>query len=461
MPTAIVMPKLSDDMREGKIISWKKKVGDKVESAEVIAEVETEKANLDVEAYAAGTLVQIVVEAGQSIAVGQPIAYVAEEGEEPAPAPAAKPAPAAAEAAPPTAAAAPKAASVAAHAPEAKHAAAPVPASAPTKADPAAKDVAHDSGTGRVRASPLARKMAADSAVDLRSLQGSGPQGRVVKADIEKALSEAPVKVAHDAAPASVKERSPAPGAAPRAAEAKQPAPRGAPPELKEETIALSGMRRAIARRMAEAKPGSPHFYLTVNIDMGPAMELRKQMNEAMAGEWAAPLSVNDLVLRAAVLAVGRFPAINASFAGENVQRHGKIHLGFALSVEDGLLTPVIRDAQDKTLAQIAKEVRALAERGRARKLRPDEYQGATFTVSNLGMYGVSEFSAIINPGEAGILAVGAVEKRPMVVGDEIKVGQQMTVTLSIDHRVGDGAIGAQFLRELKQVLEQPLRLLA
>ena len=166
-------------------------------------------------------------------------------------------------------------------------------------------------------------------------------------------------------------------------------------------------------------------------------------------------------MLRATALAVGRVPAINSSFAGENVQRHGAIHLGFALSVEDGLLTPVIRDAQDKTLAQIAKEVRGLAERGRARKLKPDEYQGATFTVSNLGMYGVSEFSAIINPGEAGILAVGAVEKRPVVVGDEIKVGQQMTVTLSIDHRVGDGSIGAQFLRELKQVLEQPLRLLA
>jgi len=460
MPTAIVMPKLSDDMREGKIISWKKKVGDKVESAEVIAEVETEKANLDVEAYAAGTLVQIVVEAGQSIAVGQPIAYVAEEGEEAAPLPAAKPAPAAAKTAPSAAAPAPKPAPAAAHAPESTTPAASVPAAAPVKAEPAAKEGAHDSGA-RVRASPLARKMAADSEVDLRSLQGSGPQGRVVKADIEKALSAAPAKAAHEAAPAPAKQRSPLPGAAPRAAEAKELAPRGVPPEMKEETIALSGMRRAIARRMAEAKPGSPHFYLTVNIDMSPAMELRKQLNEAMAGEWAAPLSVNDLVLRATALAVGRVPAINSSFAGENVQRHGAIHLGFALSVEDGLLTPVIRDAQDKTLAQIAKEVRGLAERGRARKLKPDEYQGATFTVSNLGMYGVSEFSAIINPGEAGILAVGAVEKRPVVVGDEIKVGQQMTVTLSIDHRVGDGSIGAQFLRELKQVLEQPLRLLA
>jgi len=399
MPTPILMPKLSDDMREGKILAWKKKEGDPVESGEVIAEVETEKANLEVEAYSAGRLAKIVAPVGTTVPVGQPIAIVVEEGEELT----------AIEAAPPTATKAPTAIEAA-------------PPAAPSSGD----------GHDRVRASPLARRMARDAALDLARVQGSGPGGRVVKVDVEKALA--------------------APPPAARAPEKSVP-----PPPMNEETVPMSGMRRAIARRMAEAKPGAPHFYLTVDIDMGRALALRAQLVEEMGEK----ISVNDLVLRAAALALVRRPEVNASFAGESVKRHGSVHLGFAVAVDDGLLTPVIRDAQSKSLLQIAREARALSERARARKLKPDEYQGGTFTISNLGMFGVREFSAIINPGEAAILAVGAVEKRPVVAGDELKIGQVMSATLSGDHRVIDGALGAQLLKEFRALLEQPLRLLA
>ncbi len=430
MPTPILMPKLSDDMREGKILAWKKKEGEAVESGEVIAEVETDKANLEVEAYNAGTLVRIIAPVGTTVPCGQPIAEVAEEGEASSPAQPAPPAPE--KQAPPAAprAAVAEAVSKAAEAPQ-------------LSAGAAEQDE-------RVRASPLAKRMAREGNLDLRALEGSGPGGRVVKADVERALSHPAPKSAERLPPAA---REEAPSAAPAAL--REPAP-----ELRDVELPMSGMRRAIARRMAIAKPGSPHFYLTIEIEMTRALELRKQINTELAPDWGGNVSVNDLLLRAAALALSRRPEVNSSFAGESVKRHGQIHLGFALAVEDGLLTPVIRDASHKSLGQISREARALTERGRARKLKPEEYQGGTFTLSNLGMYGVREFSAIINPGEAAILAVGAIEKRPIVVEDQIRVGNVLSATLSGDHRVIDGALGAQLLQEFKKALEQPLRLL-
>jgi pyruvate dehydrogenase E2 component (dihydrolipoamide acetyltransferase) len=460
MPTPILMPKLSDDMREGKILAWKKKEGDAVEAGEVIAEVETDKSNLEVEAYNAGTLVKIVAPVGATVPCGQPIALVAEEGDEAAAAPVKDAATAKGTAAPPdsqpaAAAVAPTSKSAAEHPPAQPEAAPAAPGVSEEGARSAAAEGGQE-GAGRLRASPLAKKMAREADLDLRTLPGSGPRGRVVKADVERALSgarpEAPEPQTRAwPAPAAAKASAPAPKAA---------APRPPMPLLREETLPMSGMRKTIARRMIEAKPGSPHFYLTIEVEMSRALELRAQLNEQVAAEWGGKVSVNDLVLRAAALAAARRPEVNASFAGESVRRHGSVHLGFAVSVEDGLITPVIRDAQQKSLSQIAREARELAERARARRLKPDEYQGGTFTVSNLGMYGVRSFSAIINPGEAAILAVGAVEKRPVVLDGEVRAGNLMTATFSGDHRVVDGALGAQLLQEFRAVLEQPLRLL-
>ncbi len=475
MPTPIVMPKLADDMREGKILSWKKKEGDSVESGEVIAEVETDKANLDVEAYSAGKIGKIVAPVGATVPCGEPIAILLEEGEDVS-ALAAAPAPKAASPAP-AAHAAPAAQTAAA--PAAKPSAAPnsppaaeriplpaaktIPEGIPVAAQAAARaNTTANANAGanananaaahpdRIRASPLARRMAKETSLDLGQLHGSGPQGRIIKADIERALS-APPPAHAPAAPTS----APAPAAAKSAPARLPPAP------LKDELVPLSGMRKAIARRMAEAKPGAPHFYLTIDVDMGKALALRAQVNEQLGPDWGVNVSVNDLLLKASALALLRHPSLNASFAGESVQRHGAVHVGFALAVDEGLLTPVIRNTDRLSLGEIAKQSKDLAERGRARKLKPDEYQGGTFTVSNLGMFGIKEFSAIINPGEAAILAVGAVEKRPVVVNDTLAIGQVMSATLSGDHRVIDGAVGAKFLQDWKALLEQPLRLLA
>ncbi|MBS2024471.1 MAG: 2-oxo acid dehydrogenase subunit E2, partial [Deltaproteobacteria bacterium] len=410
----------------------------------------------DVEAYSAGKIGKIVAPVGATVPCGAPIAILLEEGDD---------------ASALTSAPAPKASSAgpAAHVPPTAHAA-PAPKAAPAPAErvplPAATNAnanasanananananasAAANAPDRIRASPLARRMAKDSSLDLGQLHGSGPQGRIIKADIERALTAPPP--AH--APASLASASAAPA---------RPAPARLPPApLKDELVPLSGMRKAIARRMAEAKPGAPHFYLTIDVDMAKALALRAQVNEQLGPDWGVTVSVNDLLLKASALALLRHPSLNATFAGESVQRHGAVHVGFALAVDEGLLTPVIRNTAQLSLGEIAKQSKDLAERGRARKLRPDEYQGGTFTVSNLGMFGIKEFSAIINPGEAAILAVGAVEKRPVVVNDQLAIGQVMSATLSGDHRVIDGAVGARFLQDWKALLEQPLRLLA
>ncbi|MFL5345902.1 MAG: pyruvate dehydrogenase complex dihydrolipoamide acetyltransferase [Hyalangium sp.] len=406
----VLMPSLSPTMTEGKILSWRKKVGDKVSSGEIIAEIETDKSNLEIESYEDGTLAKIVVGENQMAKVGAPIAFIAGKGGKAA---AAAPAPAAPQAQ------APKAA----------------PAAAPAAPRAEAPKAAAAAG-GRVRASPLAKRMAKERGLDLASLHGSGPLGRVVKKDIEAALAQG---------------AQPAPKAA--GAPARAAVAPGVRPEPK--SVPISSMRRVIAQRMSEVKPGVPHFYLTVDVEMDAAMKIRE---EAKALE--SKVSVNDIIVKAAAIALRRYPKINVSLQGDHIVQYATADVGIAVALEEGLITPIIKDADQKGLAAISAESRELAERARKRALKPDEYSGGSLTVSNLGMYGIDQFVAVINPPQAAILAVGSVADKPVVRDGQILVRKILTVTLSCDHRVIDGAIGAEYLRELKALLEHPMRLL-
>jgi pyruvate dehydrogenase E2 component (dihydrolipoamide acetyltransferase) len=410
----VLMPSLSPTMSEGKILKWNKKVGDKISSGDAIAEVETDKSNLDIEAYDDGTLVKIVVGENQMAKVGAPIAYIAGKGGK------------AATSAPAAAPAAPRA--------EAPKAAAPAPTAAPSPAGQPRREGAPSGG--RIRASPLAKRMARERGLDLASLQGSGPVGRIVKRDIEAALAQG--------APAARK----APAAAARSAAAP-----GVRPEP--QVVPISTMRKVIAQRMTEVKPGVPHFYLTVDVDMEAAMKIRE---EAKALE--SKVSVNDIIVKAAAIALRRYPKVNVSLQGDRILQYGTADVGIAVALEEGLITPIIRDADQKGLSAISAEARELAERARKRALKPDEYTGGSLTVSNLGMYGIDQFVAVINPPQASILAVGAVADKAVVRDGQIRVQKTMTVTMSCDHRVIDGAVGAEYLRELKALLEHPMRLL-
>jgi pyruvate dehydrogenase E2 component (dihydrolipoyllysine-residue acetyltransferase) len=406
----VVMPALSPTMTEGKLVKWLKKEGDKVSSGQAIAEVETDKSNLEVEAYDDGVLARIVVQEGQMAKVGAPIAFLAGKGGAKAAAPAQAPAPAA-----------PKA--------EAPKAAAPAPAQAPV---PRVAAPVSTPG-GRLRASPLAKRMARDRGLDLSQVQGSGPLGRIVKSDIEKALTQAP------------------------AAAAKAPAAAAAAPGVRPEpkAVPVSTMRKVIAQRMAEVKPGVPHFYLSVDVEMDAALKIRE---EAKALE--SKVSVNDIIVKASAMALRRYPKMNVSLHGDTILHFETVDVGIAVAIEDGLITPIIRDADKKGLSAISAEARDLAERARKRGLKPHEYTGGSLTVSNLGMYGIDSFIAVINPPQAAILAVGSVSDKVVVRDGQMVVRKLMTVTLSGDHRVIDGAIGAEYLRELKALLEHPMRLL-
>ena len=406
--TKVVMPKLSEQMEAGKIIKWLKQEGDRVQSGDILAEVETDKADVEMEAFGAGVLRKILVPAGSQAPVGGLIGVIAEPGEDiasvVAQAGAGAPAPEAPAAAPARPAA-----------PEAPAAvAAPAAAEAP----------------GRVKASPLARKIAAQSGVDLRLIEGSGPGGRVVRRDVEAATAGA---------------ARPGVAAVPVA------------PGVEFEDRPLSQMRAAIARRMPLSKAPVPHFYVTSEVAMDRAWALREELNGL---EGQPKISVNDFVIRACALALLQHPGVNAMFQGESIRVFHRVHLGIAVALEDGLITPVLRDAHAKPLAQIALESRDLAERARVRKLRAAELSGATFSISNLGMFDVAEFSAIINPPEGAILAVGSVRTMPVVTDTGLGVGRRMMLTLSCDHRVMDGAMGARFLQDVKRLLEEPLRLL-
>jgi pyruvate dehydrogenase E2 component (dihydrolipoamide acetyltransferase) len=442
--TRVVMPKLSDQMEGGKIIKWLKQEGDRVQSGDILAEVETDKADVEMEAFGSGVLRKILVPAGSTATVGGLIGVIAEPGDDIAALvsqaggttpPAAGAATESRAAAEPTAMASRPAAVPPVPRREDHAARTPTPSRGPESpgvetapATPQRLDTARAGNGGRVKASPLARKIAAQSGVDLRLVQGSGPGGRVVRRDVEAAS-------AGGARPAAV--------------------PVAAGVEFEDRP--LSQMRAMIAKRMPLSKAPVPHFYVTSEIAMDAAWELREQLNGL---EGQPKISLNDLVVRACALALLQHPGVNASFQGESIRVFHRVHMGIAVALEEGLITPVLRDAHAKSLAQVAAESRDLAERARQRKLRTQELSGATFSISNLGMFDVADFSAIINPPEGAILAVGSVRKVPVVTEGGLGVGRRMAVTLSCDHRVMDGAMGARFLQDVKRLLEEPLRLL-
>ncbi len=419
--TKVVMPKLSDAMETGKLLKWLKKEGDRVEGGEILAEIETDKADIELEAFGSGVLRKILVGSGTDVPVGSTIAVIAEPHEDIA-------AILGSAEARPTGESKPKAAEPKVG----EKSLTPQPSALPAAAPEVVTIPA-----GRVRASPLARRVARDSGVELASMKGSGPGGRIVRRDVEAYMAG--------------RER-PAPAARP----ALRPvAPAAVGPEVEDRP--LSSMRRAIARRMAESKATVPHFYLSIEVKMDRAWELREELGRL---EGQPKVSVTDLILKAAALALQAHPEINASFAGESIQLHRRVHLGIAVALDDGLITPVLRECDAKSLTEIAREAGELTERARARKLKPQEATGATFTISNLGMYEIEEFSAIINPPEGAILAVGSVMEKPVIEGGQIRIGRRMRLTLSCDHRVMDGAMGARFLQTLRRLLEEPLRLL-
>jgi pyruvate dehydrogenase E2 component (dihydrolipoamide acetyltransferase) len=472
----VVLAKLSPTMEEGTIVKWTKKEGDAVKQGDVLAEIETDKANMEMEALGSGVLRKILVPAGGKAPIGALIGVIAEPGEdiEPliakesakaggapkpaAPAAAAPAAPAPASAAP---APAPEPAKAAAEA-TAKAAPADPPASvAPAAQTPAAPrpvatpPVAPGGGSagaggdgGRVKASPLARSMAAHQNIDLSSVAGSGPGGRIIKRDIESWAGPR----AGAAAPAR---SSGAPTARPSSASPSRPAP-PAPSITPGQELPLSNMRKTIAKRLSESKFTAPHYYVTVEIDMDAAVDLRDQIQRLEEGK----VSFNDLVVKACARALTRFPLVNASWGGDKIVTHAEVNVGIAVAIPDGLITPVVRNADQKSILDIAYEVRDLATRARDKKLKPEEFTGSTFTISNLGMFDVEEFTAIINPPDSAILAVGAVRKVPVVDGETIRPGHRMKVTMSSDHRVIDGALSAQFLAEVRRLLEAPVGLL-
>jgi pyruvate dehydrogenase E2 component (dihydrolipoamide acetyltransferase) len=443
MITKVVLAKLSPTMEEGTIVKWNKKEGDAVKQGDVLAEIETDKANMEMEALGSGVLRKVLVPAGGKAPVGALIGVIADPNEDiakllqtaSAPAPAAAPAPAPA---------APTPAPAAAAAPAPEPAPAPSPAPAPEAApalarlEPAASAPAGPEG--RVKASPLARSMAAQHNIPLASITGSGPGGRIIKRDVESWGGSAAQARPAAAAPA------PSRPAAPRA-----PEPTVRPGEV----IPLSNMRRTIARRLSESMFGAPHFYVTVEIAMDRAVEMRQQLIDAQD----VKVSYNDLVVKACALALRRFPTVNASWGEDKILTHADVHVGVAVAMAEGLIVPVVRNADRKSVVEISHEVKELAGRARERKLKPEEFSGGTFTVSNLGMYDVTEFTAIINPPESAILAVGAVKAQPVVVDGQLRTGHRMRVTQSSDHRVIDGALAAQFLAEVRRLLENPITL--
>jgi pyruvate dehydrogenase E2 component (dihydrolipoamide acetyltransferase) len=423
--TDILMPALSPTMEEGNLAKWHVKVGDKVESGQVIAEIETDKATMEVEAVDEGVVSEILVPAGtEGVKVNALIARLDDGGApaaKPAPAAAPAPAPAKAEAAPPPAAPAPIAATPA-----------PVAAAAPKA-----------SGE-RIFASPLAKRLAAAKGVDLKGVAGSGPHGRIIARDVDGAK----------------------PGAAPAPAAASAAAPRqvlsleqmGIAPGSYE-LVPLTNMRKTIARRLTDSFRDVPHFPLTIDLEIDRLLEARQRINGILGND--VRVSVNDIVIRAAALALKKVPEANASFTPEGIAMHKHADIAMAVAIDGGLITPIIRAAETKGLAQIARESKDLAERARSMKLKPEEYQGGTFSVSNLGMFGIKSFASIINEPQGAILSVGAGEKRAVVKGDQVVAATVMSVTLTCDHRVVDGAIGARWLQAFKPLIEDPIVMLA
>jgi pyruvate dehydrogenase E2 component (dihydrolipoamide acetyltransferase) len=434
MPINVLMPALSPTMTEGKLARWLKKEGDAVKSGQVLCEIETDKATMEVEAVDEGTLGKILVAAGtEGVKVNAPIAVILEEGESAAsaaaPAPASAPAPAVA--------------------------AAPAPAAAPS-ARPVAAPVAD---AGRVFASPLARRMAEQAGLDISAIRGSGPNGRIVKADIDAARAggQAGRKPAAAAATAAPSAAPAAAALAPAAVSAASLAAIG-PHKL----VPLSSMRRVIARRLTESKQQVPHFYLTVDCVIDRLLAGRAALNAKSPekGPGAFKLSVNDFVIKAVAVALRQVPAANASYSDDGILMWDAVDVSVAVAIPGGLITPIIRKADAKGLAQISNEMKDLAARAKDGKLKPEEFQGGGFSISNLGMFGIKEFGAVINPPQGAILAVGAGEQRPVVKDGALAIATVMSCTLSVDHRVIDGAVGAEFLAAFKRIVEDPLAML-
>jgi pyruvate dehydrogenase E2 component (dihydrolipoamide acetyltransferase) len=449
MTIDVLMPALSPTMQEGTLAKWHVKVGDEVKSGDVIAEIETDKATMEVEAVDEGKVQAILVpEGAQGVKVNTPIARLAGEGEAAAPAPApAAPLPKPAAAAPAPAAVKPAAA---------PQTAPPPPAPAPVAAPAAAAG-------DRVLASPLARRIAEEKGIALNTLQGSGPHGRVVAADVETAQPGAARPAAAPAAPAPA-----AAAPAPAAPVAAKPAVPGQSATLEQMGIApgsydlkpLDMMRKTVARRLSESFRDIPHFPLNIDLEIDALLAARAQINKSLEKE-GVKVSVNDLVMKAVALALKKVPEANASFSPEGIAYHHHADISMAVAIEGGLITPIIRQAETKTLAQIATEAKDLAERARTKKLKPEEFMGGTFSVSNLGMFGIRSFGSIINPPQGCILSVGAGEKRPVVRGDQLAIATVMTVTLTCDHRVVDGAVGARWLEAFKGLVENPITMIA
>jgi pyruvate dehydrogenase E2 component (dihydrolipoamide acetyltransferase) len=443
----LIMPKVGDAMTEGKVVRWYKKAGDAVTKGEPVLEIETDKVNLDLEAESDGTLAEVRAKEGDMIPVGETLAQILAPGEKASVAPAK----------------APEAAGKDAGKDAGRIAGATQDGDEPQRRATDKKDsVKHTTGEyheaieqkgprrdrsqaqtqpnvvtmpqsseGRRRSSPLARRMARDLGVPLESLQGSGPQGRIIAKDVER-----------------FQDGGGTPGRAP--SQARPVAP------LEDKSIPLSAMRRTIAKRLAESTGPIPHFYLTVDYDVTQLVSMRQQLADIEG----AKISLNDFVIRAVALALLHHPNVNASWGDDAIELHGEVHVGVAVATPEGLITPVIRHADQKSVSEIAKEVRVLADKAKNRRLLPNEYQGSTFTISNLGAWGVEEFTAIINPPNVAIVAIGAAESRPVVINGQVVIRDRMKVTMSCDHRVVDGALGAEFLKTLRQYVEQPLRLM-
>lgn len=408
----IEMPKLSDTMTEGTVVKWRVGVGDQVSVGDVIAEVETDKAVMELEAFDEGKLGEIYVAEGGKARIGEKLALLLAPGETP-----------------------PPGGGQPAERPTTSPSAATQPPTSSPQSKPAAVQTAAPVQGDRVKASPLARRIASAKGVNLGTLRGSGPGGRIVARDVESAsvASVAATATVINAAPAGANDRR----------------------------IPLSGMRKIIADRLLASKTQIPHFYLNIEVDAGELLKFRAQANEYLEKSAAGKLTINDLVLKAVIAAAVKVPRVNAAYAGDAIIEYADVHLAVAVAVEDGLVTPVIRQAQNKSLRAISEAVKDLATRARTKRLKPEEYQGGTLTVSNLGSYGIESFSAVINPPQAMILAIGAIVKKPVVnAKDEIVVAHRMAIGLSADHRVVDGAVGAQYLAELRHLLENPVWML-
>ncbi|MGA0256012.1 MAG: pyruvate dehydrogenase complex dihydrolipoamide acetyltransferase [Rhodothermales bacterium] len=437
MAIAVEMPKMSDTMEEGVLAAWLVEEGTSVSAGDVVAQVETDKATMDLEVYDDGVLLKRVIGEGDAVPIGGLIAILGQEGEDVSAILAKYDGGgdgAASEAAPAASESAPAVAEAAAPAPAMTEQAAPAPS---------------EDG-GRVKASPLARKMATEQGIDLTRLTGSGPEGRIIKRDVEAAIGGAVQPAPQPVAPAE----TPRPVVEPSAPIA---APGGA-----YESVRISQMRKTIARRLAESKFTNPHFYLTADIDMSEAVSFRAKLNEKAEARDLGKVSFNDLVTKACALALRQHPWVNASWmeAEGEIRLHKDVHMAIAVSVDEGLITPVIRHADRKGLTELASETRELAAKARNRELQPEDWSGSTFSTSNLGMFGIDEFTAIINPPNACILAIGSIRDVPVVKDGVVVPGKQMKVTLSCDHRVVDGVAGAEFLKTVRGYLEDPVTML-